>query len=127
MKPKRILFLSVATIACCLVIAGAIYASIDRPAPVSPLRVALSKVSLGSTADEADAALGLTPVSVSTIDGYLMGPMTMLSAENALTPKDQIEAFSLRKYVDNDCYAVVALRGDGRVAGKWAVSTDNGG
>ena len=95
MKPKRLFTLCLATSVCCIAIAAAFYASIDRPTSINPLRIAVAKVSLGSTADEADAAMGMSPVSVTDTNGYLLSPVVMLTPENELAPKDKIEHFSL--------------------------------
>lgn len=125
MKRKRLLTLSLATAASCLAIFVVFYASVERPAPVNPLLTAVTKVNLGSTADQADATMGMPPVSITDTNGYLMGPMVMLTPENELAPKDKVEPFSLRKYTTNGHYAVIAVRHDGRVAGKWAGSIHN--
>jgi ABC-type transport system involved in multi-copper enzyme maturation permease subunit len=98
--------------------------SIKQPAPINPMKFAVAKVALGSTADDADVAMGMPPVSVTKSDGYLISPVTMLAAENELAPKDQIESYSLREYQENGSYAVVAIGSDGRVAGRWAGSVD---
>ncbi|TWU10353.1 hypothetical protein Pla52o_57270 [Novipirellula galeiformis] len=125
MKRKRLLSLSLATAASCLAIFVVVYASVERPTPINPLLTAVTKVTLGSTADQADAAMGMPPISVTETNGYLMSPMVMLASENELAPKDKVEPFSLRKYASDAHYAVVAVRPDGRVAGKWAGSIPN--
>jgi len=121
MKTKRLLSICALAASVCMAIIAVLYFAIDRPASMNPMLVSVTKVHVGYNADEADAAMGMLPVSITDADGYLMGPMVMLTPENELAPKDQVEPFSLRKYTnDGHHYAVVALRTDGRVAGKWA-------
>lgn len=128
MQIKRLLTLG----SMAVLIAGAVvftmYSTIDRPPPVSLVSISLAKVNLGSSADDVDAAMGMSPATVTHADGYLMGPMVMLTPENELAPKDQIEPFTLRKYTDDGLnYAVVAMRPDGTVAGKWTGQIKTGG
>ena len=122
MKIKRLLVSSVVAVASCVAVFALFYAAIERPAPINPMKLAVINVALGSTADDADVAMGMPPVSVTNTEGYLVSPVTMLAAENELAPKDQIETYSLRKYENNGNYAVVAIGSDGLVAGRWAGS-----
>ena len=125
MKHKRLVTLGLSAAGVCILSFALVYASIERPAPVNPLLINITEVSIGSTADQADAAMGMPPVSVTDTNGYLISPMVMLTPENELTPRDKVEPFSLREYASDGHYAVIAMRPDGRVAGKWAGSIES--
>ena len=122
---KRLVATCLAVSAFGITITGIAYASIERPAAINPMLISVTRVNIGSTADQADRQMGMSPISVKEIDGYLLSPMVMLAAKNELTPKDQIETFTLRTYKRDHHYAVVALRVGGKVAGKWAGSIEH--
>ena len=120
MKLPRLIKLAVFAGLSAAAIGTYLLATVERPEPVSLLAIRLARVNHGMTAAEVDKAMGLKPKATRLTDGYLLGPMTMLTPENSLTPKDQVQQFNLRIYSGKGSdTAAVAMAMDGRVVGKW--------
>ena len=119
-KRKRLIWLaSVTTIATWMAL-GLAYGRIERPRPVSQLEAMIASLPLGLSPADADALIGSAPDTVTEQDGILATPLTMFAVSNEQGRKyGDPQTYSLRMWERDGVKAVVAIDGEGKVAGRW--------
>jgi hypothetical protein len=119
-KRDRLLLLASVTTVATLMAFGLAYLRIEWPRPVSQLEATIASLPLGTSADEADAMIGSAPDTVTEQEGVLATPVTMYAASNEKGAKyGEPQTYSMRMWERDGVRAVVAIDGDGKVAGRW--------
>lgn len=117
---RRLILLAAVTTVAMLIAFGLAARRIERPVPVTQLETVIASLPIGISPAEADALIGSAPDSVTEQEGILATPSTMYAASNERGAQYGVpQTYSLRMWEREGVKAVVAVAGDGKVAGRW--------
>jgi hypothetical protein len=122
MNTERKRLLRIASVAAMVVLApvGFLYSQIEKPKPVRRLEIAVARMPLGITAEDADRVIGSSPDAIEDLRAILVNPVMMFSGSSV---QDQNcgapDTYSFRTWTRGDVRASVAIDTDGKVAARW--------
>ena len=122
MNTKRKRLLRIASVAAVVVLApvGFLYSQIEKPQPVTQLEIAVARMQLGITAEDADRVIGASPDAVEDGRAILVNPVMMFSGSSVQGQKyGDPKSYSFRTWTRGDVRASVAIDTDGKVAARW--------
>ncbi|WP_063825898.1 hypothetical protein, partial [Rhodopirellula europaea] len=122
MNTKRRRLLRIASVAAMVGLAsvGFLYSQIEKPQPVTQLEIAVARMPLGITAEDADRVIGSSPDAVEDGRAILVNPVMMFSGSSVQGQKyGDPNLYSFRTWTRGDVHASVAIDTDGKVAARW--------